>query len=118
MNAEQRLELTRRVADWCYDNTGSWAPDRIGLGLASLFWAIAADDLRLIGIRRVRDLQGKNPEKLYAKLCKRTGRQIDRCALYVFRCAVYFASRKKHDPAKLKWWNWKDRQPTTSGRTK
>ena len=77
-----------------------------------------ADDLRLIGIRRVRDLQGKNPEKLYAKLCKRTGRQIDRCALYVFRCAVYFASRKKHDPAKLKWWNWKDRQPTTSGRTK
>ena len=44
MNAEQRLELTRRVADWCYDNTGSWAPDRIGLGLAYLFWAIAADD--------------------------------------------------------------------------
>ena len=44
MNAEQRLELIRRVADWCYDNTESWAPDRIGLGLAYLFWAIAADD--------------------------------------------------------------------------
>ena len=44
MNEEQRLELIRRVADWCYDNTESWAPDRIGLGLAYLFWAIAADD--------------------------------------------------------------------------
>ena len=42
--AEQRLELIRRVADWCYDSTESWAPDRIGLGLAYLFWAIAAND--------------------------------------------------------------------------
>ena len=44
MNAEQRLELIRRVADWCYDQTESWAPDRIGLGLAYLFCAIAAGD--------------------------------------------------------------------------
>ena len=44
MNAEHRLELIRRVADWGYDNTESWAPNRIGLGLAYLFWAIASDD--------------------------------------------------------------------------
>lgn len=44
LTAEQRLELIRRVADWCCDNAESWAPDRIGLGLAYLFWAIAADD--------------------------------------------------------------------------
>ena len=44
MNAEQRLELIQRAADWCYDQTESWAPDRIGLGLAYLFWAIAAGD--------------------------------------------------------------------------
>lgn len=44
MTAEQRLELIRRIADWCYDQTESWAPDRIGLGLAYLFWAIAAGD--------------------------------------------------------------------------
>ena len=44
LTAEQRLELIRRVADWCYDNTESWVPDRIGLGLAYLFWAIAAED--------------------------------------------------------------------------
>jgi uncharacterized protein CbrC (UPF0167 family) len=39
--AEQRCELIRRVADWVYDNTESWEPDNIGLGLAYLFWAIA-----------------------------------------------------------------------------
>ena len=44
MNPGQRLKLIRRVADWCYDQTESWAPDRIGLGLAYLFWAIAAAD--------------------------------------------------------------------------
>ncbi|MGA3073400.1 MAG: helix-hairpin-helix domain-containing protein, partial [Bryobacteraceae bacterium] len=30
------------------------------------------------------------------------------CVLYVFRCAVYFASEAEHDPELLKWWNWKD----------
>ena len=44
MSAEQRLELIRRVADWCYDRTESWNHDRIGTGLTYLFWAIAADD--------------------------------------------------------------------------
>ena len=44
MNADQRLVLIRRVADWCYDQTEIWSPGRIGLGLAYLFWAMAADD--------------------------------------------------------------------------
>jgi hypothetical protein len=34
--------------------------------------------------------------------------QIDPCVLYVFRCAVYYASHEVHDPDLLKWWNWKD----------
>ncbi len=68
-----------------------------------------ADDLRRIGIRRVQDLRNKYPEKLYAQLCRRTGKPVDRCMLYVLRCAVYYATRKKPDPEKLKWWNWKDR---------
>jgi hypothetical protein len=33
---------------------------------------------------------------------------VDRCMLYVFRCAVYYATNKKHDPKLLKWWNWKE----------
>lgn len=35
----------------------------------------------------------------------------DRCLLYVFKCAVYFAETPtgKLETDKLKWWNWKDK---------
>lgn len=68
-----------------------------------------AYDLLNIGIRSINDLKGKDPEKLYDKSNRYTGVIQDRCLLYVFRCAVYFASVKKHEPDKLKWWNWKDK---------
>lgn len=67
-----------------------------------------ANDLYDLGICSMSDLKGKNPENLYNKLGKKRGMHIDRCVLYVFRSAVYFASYKKHNPEKLKWWNWKD----------
>ena len=67
-----------------------------------------AQDLRDLGIKKVEDLKNKNPEKLYEDLCEIQEMKIDRCMLYVIRCAVYFASQKTHDPQKLKWWNWKD----------
>ena len=38
------------------------------------------------------ELKDKNPERLYKKLCTLRGMHVDRCMLYVFRCAVYFAS--------------------------
>lgn len=66
-------------------------------------------DLFALGIRRVSDLKGRDPERLYKKLESLRGQHIDRCVLYTFRCAVYYASRRTHDPALLKWWNWKDR---------
>ncbi len=66
-----------------------------------------ANDLMEIGIKSVGDLIDKNPEKLYHKSNKHVGVVQDRCLLYVFRCAVYFASNAKHDLEKLKWWNWK-----------
>lgn len=69
-----------------------------------------SQDLLDIGIRRVSDLKGRDPERLYLRLMKLRGAHIDRCVLYTFRCAVYYASRKKHDPALLKWWNWKDKR--------
>jgi len=61
-----------------------------------------------IGIRKVSDLKNGNPDKLYEKLEKKTGTHIDRCVLYVFRAAVYYATTEQHEPEKLKWWNWKD----------
>jgi len=69
-----------------------------------------ARDLHRLGIEHVADLRGRSPESLYQDLCEQVGRPVDRCVLYVFRCAVYFASESPHDPELLKWWNWKDRR--------
>jgi Pathogenicity locus len=66
-----------------------------------------AKDLRDLGIFELTDLQGQDPEMMYKRLCLMHGMHIDRCVLYVFRCAVYFASEEEHDPELLKWWNWK-----------
>jgi hypothetical protein len=67
-----------------------------------------ARDLHSLGIRQVTDLRGRDPELLYSELCREMGQHVDRCVLYTFRCAVYFASESKPDPELLKWWNWKD----------
>ncbi len=67
-----------------------------------------ADDLWQLGLRCVDDLQDKNPEQLYEELCHLQQCHVDRCMLYVLRCAVYFASHSEHDPHLLKWWNWKN----------
>ena len=69
-----------------------------------------ARTLREIKIRNIGDLRGKNPETLYRKLCRYKANPVDRCMLYVLRCAVYYASNTEHDPKLLKWWNWKDRK--------
>ena len=45
---------------------------------------------------------------MYEALMKLDGCHVDRCVLYVFRCAVYYASHEAHEPDKLKWWTWKD----------
>jgi hypothetical protein len=66
-------------------------------------------DLHSLGIHEIADLQNKDPEQLYKKLCDIQGKVIDRCMLYTFRCAVYYASHAKHDKELLKWWNWKEK---------
>ena len=67
-----------------------------------------AADLQEIGVTRVAQLGRADPEALYARVNAAKGRRQDRCLLYVFRCAVYYASRPVHEAEKLKWWNWKD----------
>lgn len=68
-----------------------------------------AEDLWSLGYHSVTDLRGQNPDSMYEALCRQSNMVIDRCMLYVFRCAVYFASNSRHDPELLKWWRWKDR---------
>jgi hypothetical protein len=67
-------------------------------------------DLWNIGIREVNDLKDRDPEELYRLSNHHAGLIQDRCLLYVFRCAVYFAETEFNDQEteKLKWWNWKD----------
>ncbi len=67
-----------------------------------------ASDLYGLGITAVQDLRDSDPEALYAELCVQVGQPVDRCVLYVFRCAAYFASCPDPVPEKCQWWNWKN----------
>ena len=67
-----------------------------------------AQDFIDLEIKSISDLKNKNPDKLYKQLCELKGTKVCRCMLYVFRCAIYFASEKNHDAKLLNWWAWKD----------
>ncbi|HQW11895.1 MAG TPA: helix-hairpin-helix domain-containing protein [Saprospiraceae bacterium] len=69
-----------------------------------------SQDLVNIGIKDIKDLIDKDPSELYDLSNAYAGCVQDRCLLYVFRCAVYYASTpdSDHETEKLKWWNWKD----------
>jgi len=71
-----------------------------------------ATDLWNIGITSIAELKGKDPETLYALSNAYAGTVQDRCVLYVFKCAVYYANtpKEEQEPEKLKWWNWKDKK--------
>jgi hypothetical protein len=68
----------------------------VGKQVALDFWDL--------GFNKPKQLIGHNPEKLYLQLCTLKGIQVDLCMLYVFRCAIYYVSNLKHDPALLNWW--------------
>ena len=67
-----------------------------------------SQDLRDLGYGSVAALRDQDPQEMYERLCLRQGQDVDRCVLYVFRCAVYFADTGEPEPDLLKWWNWKD----------
>ena len=64
-------------------------------------------DLHALGVTRVEQLEGADPDELFARLTAHQGGYTDRCNLYVYRCAVYFAEGGR-DPDLLRWWRWKD----------
>jgi len=69
-----------------------------------------AQDLRDLGYFKVEDRAGQNPELMFKELRLMHGGNIDRCVLYVFRCAVYYATEKSPEPELLNWWAWQDRR--------
>jgi hypothetical protein len=71
-----------------------------------------ANDLIEIGIQSVDELKNKDPQILFDLSNIAAGTVQDKCLLYTFRCAVYYANTNPgdRDPELLKWWNWKDKQ--------
>ncbi len=65
-------------------------------------------DLTALGIREVGDLKGRDPEVLYRELQAIEGGSLDRCVLYVLRCAVYWARAETPDPSLDRWWTFKE----------
>lgn len=61
-----------------------------------------------LGLTSIEALKGQNPEEMYRRDCLMQCAKVDRCVLYVYRLAVYYAENERHDREKLKWWNWKD----------
>ena len=61
-----------------------------------------AGDLRLIGIKKPKQLTGRDPYKLYKKLCRVTGQLHDPCVLDTFISVVRFMDG---EPAKP-WWHY------------
>ena len=75
-----------------------------GVGIAT------ANDFWNIGIKSVQALKGKDPYQLYDQSNEFARMVQDRCVLYIFKCAVYYAETPpaQREPEKLLWWNWKD----------
>ena len=61
-----------------------------------------AADLRRIGIEKPHQLRGKNPRRLYDKLCLVSGTRQDPCVLDVFMAVVHFVDGGSARP----WWTF------------
>lgn len=58
-----------------------------------------------LGYTSVESLQNVDPEELYLKDKEKQGGSLDRCVLYVYRCAVEYSKTRNKE---LKWWDFKD----------
>lgn len=77
-----------------------------------------AEDLWNLGYRKSEDLRNEDPQTMYDRLCELQGSKVDRCMLYVFRCAIYYVREKNPKPELLKWWNWSDQNLSKYGSEK
>ncbi len=66
--------------------------------------------LTMLGYTTISSLIGANPIEMYERECAMRGMRVDKCQLYVYRCAVYYAENETLDGDNLKWWYWKDKQ--------
>ena len=62
--------------------------------------------LSLLGIQTVDRLARANPQRMYRRLCRITGRHQDICVLDVFRAAVEQARDPALPAERCAWWYW------------
>ena len=74
--------------------------DLISVGAAML------QDFELLGIRTVGQLAGRNPARLYQKLCRLTGERVDICCQDVFSAAIAQARNPLLPAEQCRWWYW------------
>jgi hypothetical protein len=63
-------------------------------------------DFHLLGIRSVPQLAKQEPQKLYSRLERLTGKHQDPCVLDVFHAAVAQACDPRLPAQKCQWWYW------------
>jgi nucleotidyltransferase/DNA polymerase involved in DNA repair len=73
-------------------------------------------DFELLGIRTVRDLARRKPEKLYEELCRVTGQPQDICVLDVFTAAIAQARNPRLPAEKCQWWHWSRKRKARDAR--
>ena len=65
-----------------------------------------AKDFLLLGFRKVADLKGQDPNKLYTRLGELTKSKQDPCVEDVLRCAVAQAENPRLPKKWKDWWSW------------
>jgi nucleotidyltransferase/DNA polymerase involved in DNA repair len=63
-------------------------------------------DFEKLGVRSVRELARRSPERLYERLCEVTRQSQDICVLDAFRAAVAQARSPRLPAAQRNWWYW------------
>jgi len=74
-------------------------------------------DFGLLGIRSVAQLARQNPERLYERLCAKTGQPVDICCLDVFSAAVAQARNPRLPSAQCNWWYWSRKRKARDARS-
>jgi hypothetical protein len=65
-------------------------------------------DFRMLGVHSVAQLADEEPQELYERLCRITGKPEDPCVLDVFSAAVAQARDAELPPAQRQWWYWSE----------
>ena len=71
-------------------------------------------DFETLGIRSVAQLAKQEPQKMYDRLNRKTGRRQDPCVLDTF-CAAVAQARDARLPAEqCQWWYWSRKRKSTN----